>query len=451
MEHFDADMPVFGSHAPDPSYFMQSHVGPGQTFQPYSTSMGFEDAASEPLPPLGQLTSAHNYTSHNIGPSPAPYNPDPPLTSYNFGPPPAPYTFDPRSAPYINPQQNDPPSSDAQRTAAPSMGPPARPRKRKAPTLRADEWEPYKARVIELHIERDPPLPLPKVKDAIEAEFGFVANVRQYRTRISQWGLDKNIKPQEMKSIVRKRQKRKLVESDKGELNFAVRGNAVESQKIDRWMKRNEIPESILYAPSPAESTPSAVGCWTVSERGSPAPSPIYSVTSPHFAMGGAASITLSPPPPSPASSISSIIRPTTSTFVGQSPAPMYQLPSTPSEESMSTPDAFPDRFRSSSPHFAGSSPGRQTEQAARNPVQYRYGQADEDRLRLELSTLEIMHQTDSNPQTLQILSELSDILIGQGRYRSAEEIIRRSVKVCQKCCLIKGFMLKLKKCFNER
>ena len=76
--------------------------------------------------------------------------------------------------------------------------------------------------------------------------------VRQYRTRITQWGLDKNIKPQEMKAIVKKRQKRKLLETNKGELSFVVRGNAVEPKKIDRWMKRNEIPESVLYAPSPA-------------------------------------------------------------------------------------------------------------------------------------------------------------------------------------------------------
>jgi hypothetical protein len=76
--------------------------------------------------------------------------------------------------------------------------------------------------------------------------------VRQYRTRVSQWGLDKNIKPEEMRSIVRKRQQRKLVEVNKGELIFQVRGYKIEPQKIDRWMKRHEVSESALYAPSPA-------------------------------------------------------------------------------------------------------------------------------------------------------------------------------------------------------
>ena len=55
-----------------------------------------------------------------------------------------------------------------------------------------------------------------------------------------------------MRAIVRKRQQRKLVEFNKGELSFKVRGKKVKPQKVDRWMKRNEIPESVLYAPSSA-------------------------------------------------------------------------------------------------------------------------------------------------------------------------------------------------------
>lgn len=56
------------------------------------------------------------------------------------------------------------------------MAPPPNPRKRKAPTLRLDEWEPVKARVIELHITQN--LPLPEVKKMVEEEFkssGFTA------------------------------------------------------------------------------------------------------------------------------------------------------------------------------------------------------------------------------------------------------------------------------------
>jgi hypothetical protein len=57
-----------------------------------------------------------------------------------------------------------------------SMAPPPNPRKRKAPTLRVDDWEPVKARVIKLHITEN--LPLPEVKKIVEQEYrsiGFTA------------------------------------------------------------------------------------------------------------------------------------------------------------------------------------------------------------------------------------------------------------------------------------
>ena len=54
--------------------------------------------------------------------------------------------------------------------------PPSRPRTRKAPTLRREDWEPVKARVIELHIAQN--LSLPETKKFIDVEFkaiGFSA------------------------------------------------------------------------------------------------------------------------------------------------------------------------------------------------------------------------------------------------------------------------------------
>jgi hypothetical protein len=74
-----------------------------------------------------------------------------------------------------SPQQPQDPQtiSNCPSLAKTSSGPPSGTRKRKAPTLRVEDWEPYKARIIELHIEQD--LPLRKVKDAIQKEFGFEA------------------------------------------------------------------------------------------------------------------------------------------------------------------------------------------------------------------------------------------------------------------------------------
>jgi hypothetical protein len=54
-----------------------------------------------------------------------------------------------------------------------SMDPPAISRKRKAPTLRASDWEPYKARIVELHIVQN--LSIPNVRSIIEEESGFKA------------------------------------------------------------------------------------------------------------------------------------------------------------------------------------------------------------------------------------------------------------------------------------
>ena len=76
--------------------------------------------------------------------------------------------------------------------------------------------------------------------------------IRQYRTRLNRWGLDKKVKTHEMKAIVRKRQRRKLVETHKGDLNFILRGTVVNPRKIDRWMARNDIAEDVVYSPYPA-------------------------------------------------------------------------------------------------------------------------------------------------------------------------------------------------------
>ena len=54
-----------------------------------------------------------------------------------------------------------------------SMAPPTRVRKRKAPTLRDSDWEPYKDRIVHLHITQDKPLP--EVKKIMEKEMGFTA------------------------------------------------------------------------------------------------------------------------------------------------------------------------------------------------------------------------------------------------------------------------------------
>ncbi|KAF1970545.1 hypothetical protein BU23DRAFT_600895 [Bimuria novae-zelandiae CBS 107.79] len=100
------------------------------------------------------------------------------------------------------------------------MGPPAQLRKRKAPTLHTDAWEPYKHRILELHLTQG--LPLLEVGQKIEDEYGFKA---------------KYVAP---------------TNDSKAELVFEVRGSVVLLQKIERWIKRNNVVKSFLYAPNPA-------------------------------------------------------------------------------------------------------------------------------------------------------------------------------------------------------
>ncbi|KAL9567793.1 hypothetical protein ACKAV7_008096 [Fusarium commune] len=305
----------------------------------------------------------------------------------------------------------------AQIMPTPATGPPRRSRKKKAPTLRDEDWEPFKDRILELYEMHK--LPLEKVKTMIEEEFCFTAQPRQYQSRITKWGKDKNIKKVEMAAIVRKHQQREILEPGKRKLCFTVRGREVEADKIDRWMDRNNVPRNDLYAPSPAayiEATPSAVNCRTISERGSLAHSPALSEMSLAFSSGCITPVAQSPMASSPALSVRGIIQGRGSTFTGQSPAPFYQ--------------ALPAQFPASYP--SSTSPVHPHSSSTLASQQYRHRQADEDRLRSELSVAEILFGSE-DAQTLHILMMLTDVLIQQGRYKSAEEMIRRAVAGYQK------------------
>ncbi|KAF4947303.1 hypothetical protein FGADI_10512 [Fusarium gaditjirri] len=299
-------------------------------------------------------------------------------------------------------------------TTTPSTDPPRKSRKKKAPTLREEDWEPFKDRILDLYETQK--LPLERVKTMIEEEFGFTAQLRQYQSRITKWRKDKNIKKVEMAAIVRKQQQRKILEPDKRNLCFTVRDREVETDKINRWMDRNNVPRNDLYVPSPAASTPSAVDCRTISERGSLAHSPALSEMSLAFSSGDITPVAQSPAASSPALSVRGIIQGHGSTFTGQSPAPFYQaLPAQP-------PAPYPSSTSPVHPHSS----------SILFPQPYRYRQADEDRLRSELSVAETLFGPE-DAQTLYIVIMLGKILLEQGRYKSASEMIRRAVTGYQK------------------
>ena len=158
MAYLGADMPDLSMYSPDSFYRNNTF---GENFEPYGNDPELGYSVLEPLNAAGQL----DQTSELVSNLPVLENsvPDSTLnhTSHWLNP----FSgLDNSQLPNIQDTSNPPSSHSA------SMNPPSRPRKRKAPTLRAEDWEPYKARIMELHN-----LPLTEIKDKIEQEYGFKA------------------------------------------------------------------------------------------------------------------------------------------------------------------------------------------------------------------------------------------------------------------------------------
>jgi hypothetical protein len=71
---------------------------------------------------------------------------------------------------------------------------------------------------------------------------------RQYKTRITKWKLEKNIKDVEMDAIAQKQIKRKSQEGK--ESAFRVRSRPVPQYKIRRYTKNKNVTESVFLSRS---------------------------------------------------------------------------------------------------------------------------------------------------------------------------------------------------------
>ncbi|XWX00380.1 hypothetical protein V2A60_008400 [Cordyceps javanica] len=136
-------------------------------------------------------------------------------------------------------------------------------RRRKAPTLREHDWEPLKTRIVDLHIKEN--MSLPDVRALMQKERGFEATLRQYRSRISHWGLDKNVKKKEMHFIARKYNEMKIRSKSNSTYTFRVRGKIVPRAKIRRWVERTGPNRTDAIQDS--ASTPSDVSYWSDCEE----------------------------------------------------------------------------------------------------------------------------------------------------------------------------------------
>ncbi|CUS14947.1 unnamed protein product [Tuber aestivum] len=97
---------------------------------------------------------------------------------------------------------------------------------------------------------------LADVKGIMSSRYDFHATEKQYKTRIKAWGLEKKVKTEEMKAIIRIREKRK---SEGRRSVFLVRGRIVPDQKIERFKKSHKEP----ICPESPSATPSDIECFT--------------------------------------------------------------------------------------------------------------------------------------------------------------------------------------------
>ncbi|TGO91199.1 hypothetical protein BPOR_0036g00290 [Botrytis porri] len=105
----------------------------------------------------------------------------------------------------------------------------------------AEKWERQRVTFTQLYTTEDKPLK--EVMKIMENEYGFRATSRQYKRRIEQWKLDKNIKENDMRVILRKDSKRKR-EGKNSE--FRISGREIEPKKIQRFAQRYKVTEESI-------------------------------------------------------------------------------------------------------------------------------------------------------------------------------------------------------------
>ncbi|KAM0136778.1 hypothetical protein ACHAO1_004337 [Botrytis cinerea] len=123
-----------------------------------------------------------------------------------------------------------------------SMLPPPKAASRLAPSEHsAEEWESQRSIFTQLYLTEGKSLK--EVMETMESKYGFRATPRQYKRRIEQWKLDKNIKESDMRVILRKDLKRKR-EGKKSE--FRISGREIEPKKIQRFAQRYKVTEETI-------------------------------------------------------------------------------------------------------------------------------------------------------------------------------------------------------------
>lgn len=114
-------------------------------------------------------------------------------------------------------------------------------------------WDQFYGQIRELYWEQD--LPLDTVIQIFKSDYGFHATKKQWKSALERWDMFKNVKTDEMKAIVRVKDRRDF---EGKATEFWVRDRLVPQVKIDRFKARVR-----RTGHTPAEATPLSVWYFT--------------------------------------------------------------------------------------------------------------------------------------------------------------------------------------------
>ena len=137
----------------------------------------------------------------------------------------------------------------------------------------SNEWDKHRDLITRLY--RDQGLHLKKVQSYMAKEFNFHASERMYKTRISKWNLDKNLKAADVLIMYRLYQGRAMM-GKKSE--FTVRGRYMDYARVEQYIRRDpsiltRVPPNDDFSDIPSDPS-TGITCRTPTP--SPPPSPVH-------------------------------------------------------------------------------------------------------------------------------------------------------------------------------
>lgn len=139
-----------------------------------------------------------------------------------------------------------------------------------------NDWEVHRDRITELY--RDQGLHLKQVQKIMAEQHQFYASQRMYKTRISKWAIDKNLKAADVATLLRLQQQRAALGKKS---RFTIRGREIDFARVDQYLKRDptllkrsQHGEDALGDILPGHMEAAGITCRTPSPTPPPSPSP---------------------------------------------------------------------------------------------------------------------------------------------------------------------------------